>query len=622
MAPENAVPKEIVLDLTSFQLIREGRPVKLEKTPMELLTLLVRRQGALVTREEIVRTIWGDAVHIDVDSGINTAIRKIRQGLEDNSASPRYVQTVVGKGYRFTGAITVVENHDALAEQTVPVPRELPGNRSMAALAVAGLSAILLLTVFAVHRGTPSASGKDQSRRIIAVAPLQNLTGDPGQDYFVNGLTDEILTQLGQLNPERLGVVRYRPAATMRLSTSAIADFGQRSDLQYLLEGSVRHSSDQTRISIRLVRIADETTLWADSFDRQVGDVLSVQSEIAQRIGRELQIEVLGRANRKSAKPEVVEDYLRGRFEMSRRYELRPPGPSDAARSFFERALMLDPSYAPAHAGLADFYRQRAGNDDEGAEEAWRMAEQHATQALSLDDESAETHAAMAQIKLMHDWDWRAAREHALRALQLNPSSPEAHAVYARYLRIAGNTGDALNHYKQALALDPFRVDLRWELTNEYAIARDYKGAAASARQLLTYDPSSAHGFLCSDLGSLKLFSESVAECSQYLALDGHSDWVPAYLREYRQKGYEAATSFMGRKYASEILKRPQPDLWDLANAYVLAGMREDALRVLFQGLKIHEPGLLQVRVDPDFDSIRNELRYAELVRQIGFPTE
>ncbi|WP_035354147.1 winged helix-turn-helix domain-containing protein [Edaphobacter aggregans] len=622
MAPEKAVPQELVLDLTSFQLIRAGRRVKLEKTPMELLTLLVRRQGALVTREEIVCTVWGDAVHIDVDAGINTAIRKIRQALEDNSASPRYLETVIGKGYRFTGAITVVENHDALPAQTASAPREQPGNRSKAVLAVVGLVAVLLLTLFVIHRGTPPASGKNQGHLIIAVAPLQNLSEDPGQDYFADGLTDEILTQLGQLNPERLSVVRYRPSATMPQSMSAIADFGQRSDLQYLLEGSVRHYVDQKRISIRLVRMADGATLWTDSFDRQLGDVLSVQSEIAQRIGRKLQIQVLGRANRKSANPEVVEAYLRGRFEMSRRYELRPPAPYDTARTFFERATMLDPSYAPAHAGLADFYRQRALRDDEGDEEAWRMAEQHAMQALSLDDQAAENHAAIAQIKLTHDWDWRAAREHALRALQLNPSSPEAHAVYARYLRFAGNTGEALNHSKQALALDPFRVDLRWDLTNEYYIARDYKGAATSARQLLPYDPFSAHGFLCFDLGSLKLFNESVAECSQMLALDGHSDWVSAYLREYRRKGYEAAMSFMARKYLGEILKRPQPDLWELANVYVLAGMREEALHTLFQGLKIHQPGLLQVRVDPDFDSIRNEPRYAELVRQIGFPTE
>jgi tetratricopeptide (TPR) repeat protein len=206
--------------------------------------------------------------------------------------------------------------------------------------------------------------------------------------------------------------------------------------------------------------------------------------------------------------------------------------------------------------------------------------------------------------------------------LQLNPSSPEAHVIYARYLRTTGNTGDALNHFKQALALDPFRVDLRVGLTLEHYFARDYKGGVASARQLLIYDPENAHGALCIDLGYLNLFDESVAECSHALALDGKNDWVPAYLREYHQNGYKAAMSFIARKYLGETLKRPQPDLWELANGYVLAGRREEALQALFRGLKIHEPGLLQIRVDPDFDSIRDEPRYAELVRQIGFPTE
>jgi TolB-like protein/DNA-binding winged helix-turn-helix (wHTH) protein/tetratricopeptide (TPR) repeat protein len=619
MAPEKAVPQDLVLDLTSFQLLRAGRRVKLEKTPMELLTLLVRRRGALVTREEIVRTIWGDAVHIDVDAGINTAIRKIRHALDDSSGSPRYLETAVGKGYRFIGAITVVENNDALPARTAPAPGERPDRRIWGALVAVGLAAVLLWAISAIHRNTPTVSVNSQGRLVLAVVPLQNLSEDPGQDYFVDGLTDEILTQLGQLNPERLGVVRYRSSATIQQTLSTIADLGQRSGFQYLLEGSVRRHLDQARISIRLVRVADETTLWTDSFDRQVGEVLSLQSEIAQRIGRELQIQVLGPANRKPARPEVVEAYLRGRFEMSRRYEMGRREPPAASRAFFERAIALNPSYAPAYAGLADFYRQRGMGDDV---QAWRLAEQYAIQALSLDGESAETHAAMAQIKLMHDWDWHSAREHALRALQLNPSSPEAHVVYARYLRTAGNIGDALNHRKQALALDPFRVDLKVELTLEYFLARDYKGGVASARQLLPYDPDFAHGALCVDLGYLKLFNESVAECSKALALEGHNDWVPAYLREYRQRGYEAAMSLVARKELNETLKRPQPDLWELANAYVLAGMREEALRTLFEGLQMHEPGLLQIRSDPEFDSIRDDPRYAELVRQIGFPTE
>jgi TolB-like protein/DNA-binding winged helix-turn-helix (wHTH) protein len=622
MAPENAVAQDLVLDLASFELIRAGKRVKLEKTPMELLTLLVRKRGALVSREEIVHTVWG-TVHIDVDAGINTAIRKIRHALDDDPTFPRYLETVVGKGYRFVGVITVVNNNndEELMSPTAPVARGWSGGVRVG-MGAAGLAAVLLLAIYAIHRDPPLVSGDRKDRLVIAVVPLKNLSEDPGQDYLVDGLTDEILTQLGQLNPERLGVVRYGSPTTSQPTTSTIGDLRQRSGLQYLIEGSVRRHRDQARISVRLVRIADETTLWTNSFDRQVGDVLALQSEIAQRIGRALQIQVLGHADREPAGPEVVEAYLRGRFEISRRYDRGLHEPPDAARAFFERAIALDPSYAPAHAGLADFYRERAIGEDEGAEQAWRLAEQYATQALSLDGENAEAHTAIAQIKLMHDWDWHAAREHALRALQLNPSLPEAHAVYARYLRTAGNVGEALSHRKQALALDPFRVDLKVELTLEYFLVRDYESGVASAQELLPYDPDFAHGILCVDLGALKHFEESVAECSEALALEGHTAWVARYQREYRERGYEAASLFVWRKELADTLKHPQPDSWDLANAYVLAGMREKALEILFRVLPTHEPGLLQIRVDPDFDSIRDDPRYAELVRRIGFPTE
>lgn len=617
MTFEKALPQDLVLDLASFQLISAGQRVKLEKTPMEILALLVRRRGVLVTREEIVRTIWADGVHVDVDAGINTAIRKIRLALDDDSASPRYVETVIGKGYRFVGPIQIVEN---VLPSVASAPRAQPRRRITVALLVAGLATLLAFLLFAIRHPRPVLSGSTQGRVVVAVVPLENLSGDPEQDFFVRGLTEEVINQLGQLNPERIAVVRYAPSTVDRQTKSMIPAIRQQSGLQYILEGSVRRQDEQARISVRLLRVADETTIWTESFDRNVGDVLSLQSEIAGRIGRELQIRVLAPANRKSIEPAVVESYLRGRFELARHIVPVP----DAAQAHFERAIALDPSYAPAYAGLADFYRSRAIGDDEGAENAWQLAERYATHALSLDSESAETHTAIAEIKLMHDLDWSAAREHVLRALQLNPSLPEAHAVYARYLRITGNMDAAVDQRKQAVALDPFRVDLITQLTLEYFFARDYDGVVASARQALAYDPDNqfAHGALCVGLGRLGRFNESVAECSRSLAVEGHADWVIAYLREYHEHGYKAASLLVARKSLNEMLERPQPDLWDLANAYVLADMREEALRTLFEGLKTHEPGLLQLRVDPDFDSIRNDPRYAELVRQIGFPTK
>jgi TolB-like protein/tetratricopeptide (TPR) repeat protein len=511
-------------------------------------------------------------------------------------------------------------NPPALSTTSTSAPRGRPNRRIRAALVAAGLATVLLFALSAVQRAIRTASGDRQSRLIIAVVPLENLSGDPGQDFFVQGLTEEVVTQLGQLNPERIGVVRYGTSTVVRQTGTILPGLHQQSGLQYLLEGSVRRQGEQARISIRLLRVADETTVWTESFDRNVGDVLALQSEIASSIGRELQVRVLARADRKPVGPAVVESYFRGRFELARHILPVP----DTARAHFQRAIELDPSYAPAYAGLSDFYRSRAVGDDEGAEEAWRLAEQYATEALSLDSQSAETHAAIAQIKLMHDWDWHAAREHALRALQLNPSSPDAHTVYARYLRVAGDMGEAVSHRKQAVALDPFREDLKEQLALECFLARDYKSVVESARQTLANDPDHqfAHGALCGNLGYLGLFDESVAECGKALALEGHSDWVPGYVWEYHERGYEAANLLVARKRLKEILKRRQPDLWDLANAYVAANMREEALHTLFQGLQTHEPGLLQIRVDPDFDSIRNHPRYAELVHQIGFPTE
>jgi tetratricopeptide (TPR) repeat protein len=206
----------------------------------------------------------------------------------------------------------------------------------------------------------------------------------------------------------------------------------------------------------------------------------------------------------------------------------------------------------------------------------------------------------------------------------LNPSLPEAHGVYARYLRTAGNVSAAVEQRKQALALDPFRADLREQLGLEYYFARNFQAAVALARDTLASDPDSpsGHAGLCVGLGRFQRFDESVAECSKALGQEGHAHWTSAYLREYQKHGYSAAELFVARRELHEILKSPRPDLWELANAYVLSGEQGETIRALFRGLSAHEPGLLQIRVDPDFDSIRSDPRYAELVRQIGFPDD
>jgi len=493
VTPGNSLPPDLVLDLTAFRLLRRGEPVKLQKTPMDVLTLLARKRGGLVTRDEIVAAIWGDAVHVDVDAGINTAIRKVRHALDDDVAAPRYLETVVGKGYRFIGPITILENRD----DSFPPP-----------------------------------------------------------------------------------------------------------------SSSVMVTAARARLPIRHV-------IWAAMLGAALlAAALTTRSDIGARISRALP----GHRglNGSSDGLDVAEPYVRGRVEMSWLDRGSTP------RAYFERALAIDPTYAPARAGLADFYRAQAIAADDGSEHAWSLAERYATEALALDETSAEAHIAVAQIRLMHDWDWPAAREHALRALQLNPGSPDAHAVYARYLRVAGHMHDAVDQRAQAAALDPLRPDLRVQLALEDWFAGDVLNAVASARQALMLDVNNqpARGLLCVSFGRLRRFDDSIVECGKGLALAGHSDWGAAAASEYQHHGYEAAVQLVARKQLNDILMQPRPDLWELANAYVLVGMRDKAIDTLFEGLTLHEPGLLQIRQDPDFDPIRDDPRYLELIRRIGFPSE
>jgi len=508
----------------------------------------------------------------------------------------------------------------AAASSETAVPTEVRQRRFRTPLALLGASLVVVLLFggYFLRRTMHHASASSGGRLMIGVLPLNNLSGDPGQDYFVNGLSEEVVTELGQLNPARIGVIRYNPQPGAQ--QTVIPDLAQKAGVGYLLEGSVRRQDAQARISLQLLRVPDQTIVWTESFDRNAGDVLALQSEIAQRIGHELEVQVLGHRGTQAANPEVVEEYLRGRFELSHHYD----PVSDAARIHFERAVALDPSYAPAYAGLADFYRARAGEKDEGMDETLRLAEKYADKALALDAQDAEAHAALALIKLVHDWDWPAAREQALQALQLNPSSPEAHSVYATYLRIAGKMPEAVSQRKQALALDPFRADLIEQLGREYFFARDYENGVALARQTLADNPldSGAHYDLCIGLGYMKQFDESVVECSKVLALEGHTGWVDSYQQEYREHGYGAASLDVARKRLKELQKLPKVELWDLANAYAAAGMKDETLQTLAKGMPIRDPGLLQLRVDPDFDLIRGDPRYVELVRRIGFPAE
>ena len=610
------------------RLSRGGSVLRLQRVPLQALAVLIEQKGQIVSREHLAEKIWGKGVSLDADNSLNVAIRKLRQALGDNPEAPQYIQTITGQGYRLIASAVQEDAPFALHQPPVataaappvaPVSLAKPSQRLWAlyaaVLALAILGGAFWLEWSRVHKNHPPSA---TAQSMVAVLPFENLTGDQDQDYFSDGLTEEMITQIGNLDPQRLGVIGRTSVMYYKTHPQTLVQIGQDLGVQYAVEGSVRRNQDQARISVRLLRVRDGAIVWTNSFDRSIGDALALQSEIAQTIVGALLKQVLGRSRSHPTRPEVVESYLHGRFELN-----RVDRQGAAAREYFERAIALDPSYAAAYAGLADFYFFRAVRKDEGSGQAWRLAEQNAARALSLDDQSVEAHVATARVRLMHDWDWQSARQHALRALQLNSSSAEAHAVYATYLRIAGDLPQDLIHRQRALAVDPYREDMKDELASERYFARDFEGVAAAARQNLATDPNNLgdHVTLCMSLEHLHQLAESFAECRKVLVLQGQSDWGNEYAQQYRQHGYKAANLLVAEKRLKTIQAEPHhPDLWELANAYVAAGKIDETFRTLFQCLAAHEPGLLQIRVDPDFDEIRTDPRYADLVRRTGFP--
>ena len=369
------------LDRRAYQLRRFGKPVKLSRIPMELLLLLVERRGELVTRDEIGKRVWGKDVFVDQDNNINAAIRKLRQVLDDDPEQPKFIQTVTGRGYRFIATVpdapSLTPNVEAVPErptqngvvvdrQAIPAPLP-PAQARPLKLALPALALVLLVAAvvyfqwFRSHPHPQAAAG----RLMLAVLPFENLTGDAAQDYFSDGLTEEMIAQLGNLDPQHLGVIARTSVMHYKGTTEKLDQIGGELGVQYVLEGSVRRSSDKVRITAQLIQVKDQSHVWARQYDRELSNLLAIQGEIAEEVAQEIPLR-LGDA--KASVPahhptlgpqeyEAYDLYLKGRYFWNK----RTPRGFEQAIECFQQAVARDPNYARAYAGLADSYALLSG---------------------------------------------------------------------------------------------------------------------------------------------------------------------------------------------------------------------------------------------------------------------
>jgi TolB-like protein/DNA-binding winged helix-turn-helix (wHTH) protein len=649
------------LDLGAYELRRDGRALKLPRIPMDVLKLLLEQRGNLVTRDQIIARIWGTEVFVDTDNSINAAVRKIRQVLKDDADEPQFIQTVPAKGYRFVAAVTEIVltagNESVIAEtaalaSVMRTPEGTspdaisPDHATLAAVsespadfkgwglrrwAIGSAIALLAAAAMGIYLGSfhRPASVPPPTRVLLAVLPFENLTGDPGQEYFSDGLTEEMITELGRLDPEHLGVIGRTSVMLYKQNPKPLDQVGRELGVQYVLEGSVRRDSGNVRITAQLIQVKDQTHVWARQYDRELKNLLDLQAEIAQEVTDEITLTLGDRRAATTAKHpavthpatsyEVYDLYLEGRYFWNRRTEA---GFKQAAE-YFQQAIAKDPNYAPAYAGLADTF---------GLMSTWSMAPQGefmpkaraaALKALELDETLAEAHTSLALIAENYDYDWGTAEKEFRRAIQLNPDYPTAHQWYAECLAWQGRFDEAFAESERARRLDPISLIIASDYLKILYYSRQYERAITQSQAVDAMSGSTSGTEIdCYSHIQQGKFAEALTEIQG--SEDDPQAWaIRAYLygRWPQEKQLQHALAKFEQLAPKLGFSRMKVSL--LAYAGSSEDKEKDKVLVLLQeAYAQRSPVLTQIKVDPQYDPLRSDSRFQELLRQVGFTDE
>jgi TolB-like protein/DNA-binding winged helix-turn-helix (wHTH) protein len=639
------------LDCDRFELYRDGRSLKLERKPMELLILLAARNGHLVTRNEIADRLWDREVFVDTEHGINTAIRKIRQVLGDDIEQPRFLLTVTGKGYRFIGTIVQAPQPSADQENppsppgngnanqktaeppssstTVAVPGSAEdrsvtpqwpetshSNKSRLLVWLAALAGTAALAFFIVV-GLRAGGWKDRflSRRerteikSLAVLPLDNLSGDPGQEYFADGMTDELITMLAKNSTLRItsrtSIMQYK--RVHRPLREIAGELG----VDGILEGSVSRSGDKVHMTIQLIQAPSDTHVWADSYDRNPNDVASIPREAAQAIAKRLNCAVLQPAPAHFVSPEAHDAYLRGRYLwFSRNY--------DEAVGYFNKATKLQPDYAAGWTGLADYYGAGSAEGKLDPRESLAKQEAAARKAVELDDTLPEAHLSLGAA-MFFKWDWARAEQEVSRAIELNPRFAEAYSVRSM-MRIALNRPEeAIEAKKKSMELDPFARPA--DLAFTYSDARQYDAALNEAHMRLETLPQNMilHFALSETYRRKGALKDAAQEWEKVLLIMGDKESAASVRRNFEEGGYKAVIRWRLSQLQKESARHYVSPV-DLAQQYAQLGRREETLDLLEEGYRQHSPWILFIQSDSAYDFLHSDPRYRAIIKQVGLP--
>jgi TolB-like protein/DNA-binding winged helix-turn-helix (wHTH) protein/Flp pilus assembly protein TadD len=649
------------LDLCPRRLRRGNHVLKLERIPFEILLLLLEHRGEIVTRDQIVSRVWGQDVFLDTDNSIRGAIRKLRHALKDDAETPRFIQTVTGRGYRFIAPVIALKQITAASEpqvsavpasdgKLVPEPdgslqarrlrvveqhedrtAEIPtlpgtadrhesrkGYKWLFVGTAALLSIACLLAVWGWRRASrPPTPSK--GKIVLAVLPFENLSHDPDQEFFSDGLTEEMIAQVGKLNPDRLTVVARSSVAKYKGSNLTAKEIGRALNADYLLQGSVRRGSDRVRVTVQLIHAQTQMDLWTESYDRELKDLLAVQDSVVQSITSQIHIALSDEqkarlASPRQSRPEAYEAYLKGRYYWNK----RTADGLQKAEHYFQQAVDSDPTYAAAYSGLADCNSGLMWHGFKSPAEALPKAYAAARKAVEIDPQSAEAHASLGLV-LSHHWDWAEAEAEFRRALELDPQYANAHHWYGDYLSIKSRHDEALAEARRALELDPLNLMISTWVGLRYYMAHNYSAAIEQNRNSVELDSNfaAAHLLLGEDYVQAGLHSEGISELKRAASLSGSS---PLYTAQVAVSLAVAGRKSEALRIAHEletISRQRYVSPYGLAQIYAALDSKENTFKWLEAAYSDHAVWMGYLAVDPIFDRYHSDQRFQELLQRI-----
>ncbi len=530
------------LDLSRYELSRDGQPVKLERQPMELLIFLVQRKGQLVTRNDIVEKLWGRDVFVDVDRSVNAAVFKIRAALKDDPAEPKCLETIIGKGYRFIGEVEII-----------PTP--------------AGQQAAV------VQQGPPSVA------------------------------------HLGSLRAVTISIL----AALAVLALLYVSNVARELNVDAVVEGSILRSGDRIRISAQLIQAPQDKQIWAESYDRDIRDVLALQSDVAGAIVEQIKAkitpaEAVRLSTARQVDPQVYQLYVQGLYYSDKGSEQS----ARESREYFQKVIEKDPGYALAWAGLAQAYN-RVGD--------YARAKESARKAIALDQTIGEGHATLAFATWQNDWNWSIAAEEFKRAIELSPNNSLAHHGYAAYLSALRRHDEACDEMQRSLELDPLSPLANANLGSIYWSSHDFDRAIQQLKKALEIDPNfpDAHLYLGMVYESLGSYDQALAEFEKYRALGNppEAEAEIAHLFALQGRRAEALELLNGLKARHKAGEMPS---YDIALVYVGLGDKDHAFQWLRNSYAEHSDNLMEINDDLRFEALRPDPRFRDLLRSVNYP--